>query len=56
VAALVGGEASFLLQDGEAQGGEAARDFHGDGESDNPPPMMMRSKLFSGTGSCNGNS
>jgi hypothetical protein len=34
VAALVGGEASFLLQYGEAQGGEAACDFHGGGEAD----------------------
>ena len=34
VAALVGGEAGFLLQDGEAQGGEAARNFQGGGESD----------------------
>ena len=34
VAALVGGEAGFLFQDGEAQGGEAARDFQGGSESD----------------------
>ena len=46
VAALVGGEAGFLLQDGEAQGGEAARDFQGGGESDDSAADNDEVELF----------